>query len=75
MTESMQTEHERVPRKHRVVIAAAVAAIFGKKALIRQIEESAEIAMWTRRGRSAVQGSHNFNGLNRATRDHSEGRE
>lgn len=75
MSEAVQTEQERVPRKHRVVIAAAVAAIFGKKAVIRQVGESAETAMWTRRGRSAVQGSHNFSGLNRATRDHSEGRE
>jgi hypothetical protein len=62
MMPQAQLEQREVPRKHRVVIAAAVAAIYGKHAFIRQIEVSSGAAAWTRQGRSAVQASHDVSG-------------
>ena len=46
---------------HRVVIAAAVAALLGKRARVRQIRalDYRVHSRWSRQGRAVLQSSHN----------------
>lgn len=56
-------------RRHRVLIAAAVAAIFGGRARIQHIECVAEAARaWVDKGRLAEH-SHNLNTVGRSMPD------
>ena len=50
---------------HRVVIAAAVAALLGKRARVRQIRalDYRVHSRWSRQGRIQVQSSHNLGAL------------
>jgi len=49
-------------RRHRVLIAAAVAAIFGDRARIQHIEYISEpiTRAWIQKGRRGVHGAHNL---------------
>ena len=49
-------------RKHRVLIAAAVAALFGDRARIQHIEHISEpiTRAWIQKGRRGVHGAHNL---------------
>ncbi len=60
-TATKMTFEAPVPERHRVLIAAAVAAVVGPGARILGImPASAEPAAWTRSGRAAIHGSHNW---------------
>ena len=74
MQETNETEHDAgqpIPRRHELVIAAAIAAVFGDRAVVHRIDEvpDTEHAAWTRRGRTVVHGNHNLSGINRSMPD------
>jgi hypothetical protein len=59
-------DEAEVPEAHRVIIAAAVAAALGPRARLLGIEAVDEsVSDWTRRGRTALQRSHNLRSLAR----------
>ena len=59
MSADLENEH------HKVVIAAAVAAIYGAQARVRQIRAVHDplSGAWARQGRISVQSSHNLGAL------------
>jgi hypothetical protein len=63
--------NEEQKRRHRGVIVAAVAAIFGDRVRIQQIEHVADpvTRAWIQKGRRAVHGSHNLTGIGRSMPD------
>ena len=66
------SEQPGIPAIHRAILAAAVTAVLGEKAVIRQVREigaaGAGAGGWARRGRTDIQGSHNLAPLIREAR-------
>ena len=57
----MSADHG-IPAIHRAILAAAVAAVLGEKAVIRQVRElgAAGAGGWARQGRTDIQSSHDL---------------
>jgi hypothetical protein len=64
------SEDHGIPAIHRAILAAAVAAVLGEQAVIRQVREigGARAGGWARRGRTDRQSSHNLAPLVRTAR-------
>jgi hypothetical protein len=64
------SEEHGIPAIHRAILAAAVTAVLGENAVIRQVREidAAGAGGWVRRGRTDIQGSHNLAPLIREVR-------
>ena len=64
------SEDHGIPAIHRAILAAAVSAVLGEKAVIRQVREIAGpgAGAWARRGRADIQGSHDLAPLARPVR-------
>jgi hypothetical protein len=76
-TEPMRDQDTEERRNDRVVIAAAVAALFGGSAAIRSVKSvpGHGANAWTREGRLAIQRSHSISApLIRQARDRVEGK-